>query len=103
MIYLIGLGIFVGLIVAIAKAASGDRYAAMTDEEYEVEVQRSSRMGAAVAGLQKVIDPSHGVEYVQEQALRLEADGAEESDGPEAGCGLERGAARRSERGEKRG
>jgi hypothetical protein len=93
MITLIGIVIFIALVVAIAKAASGDRYSKMSEEEYEAEVQRSSKMGAAVAGLQKVIDPSHGVQYVQEQAQRLEADSADEGDGPEPG----RDAARRHE------
>jgi hypothetical protein len=100
MIYVIGFAVIVALIVAIAKAASGDRYSKMTDEEYEAEVQRSSRMGAAVTGLQKIIDPSHSAEYVQEQAQRLEADGANSGDGPEAGAGAAH-VATREDKGER--
>jgi hypothetical protein len=80
MIYVIGLVVFVVLVVAIAQAASGDRYANMSEEEYEAEVKRGSLMGAAVAGLQKVIDPDHHVQHIEEQAQRLEADSADLGD-----------------------
>ena len=73
------------IIWGIAKAASGDRYANMTEEEFEAEAKRSSALGAAVTGLQKVIDPGHRVEYVQELKERVEADGAESSDHPDPG------------------
>ena len=85
MIYVIGFAVFVALIVAIVKAASGERYTKMSEEEYEAEVRRSSLMGAAVAGLQKVIDPDHHVQHIEEQAQRLEADAANLGDGPVAG------------------
>jgi hypothetical protein len=85
MAYFIALGVLVLVIWGIVKAASGDRYSKMSEEEFEAEAKRTSLMGAAVAGLQKTIDPSHRVEYQQEQELRVEADGAEEGDGPEAG------------------
>jgi hypothetical protein len=90
MTYAIGLAVLIALIVAIARAADGDRYATMTEEEYEAEAQRSSRLGAAVAGLQKVIDPSHRAEYLQEQARRPEADAAEQGDTPQAGRSVKR-------------
>ena len=73
------------IIWAIAKAANSDRYANMTEEEFEAEARRSSAIGGAVAGLQKVIDPSHRVEYVQGQNERIEVDGAESSDHPDSG------------------
>lgn len=72
------------VIVAIVKAASGGRYAKMTEEEFEKQAQRSSRVGAAVMGLQKIIDPGHRVEYAQEQSVRAEADSAETGDPPHA-------------------
>jgi len=68
-------------ICGIVKAIGGDRYANMTEEEFEEEAKRSSRVGGAVSALQKVFDPSHHVEYVEEQQQRVEADGAE-SGGP---------------------
>jgi hypothetical protein len=73
------------VVYAIVKMASGDRYANMTEEEFEAEAQRSSRIGGAMAQLQKFVDPSHRVEYVQEQQERREADGSESGDKPEAG------------------
>jgi hypothetical protein len=70
MIYVVGLVIFVLLLYGIVKAASGDRYSKMTDEEFEAEAKRSSAMGAAIISLQKAVDPSHRVEYVEEQQRR---------------------------------
>jgi len=85
MAYALGALILIALVYAIAKAASGNRYSEMTEEEFEAEAQRSSRLGGAVAGLQKIFDPSHHVEYVQEQQERVEADGSESGDRPKAG------------------
>jgi hypothetical protein len=34
-------------------------------------------MGCAMAELQKIVEPSHRVEYVQEEERRMEADGSE--------------------------
>ncbi len=80
---LVGLALFAGIIYGIVKGASGDRYANMTEEEFEAEARRSSPIGAAVTGLQKIIDPGHRAEYVQEQKERIEADGAESGDRPD--------------------
>jgi hypothetical protein len=85
MVYFVALGVLVLVIWGIAKAASGDRYSKMSEEEFEAEAKRASPIGAAVAEFQKTIDPSHRVEYQQEQELRVEADGAEAGDGPKAG------------------
>jgi hypothetical protein len=81
MVYLIGAVIVFFVVWGIVKAASGNRYANMTEEEFEEEAKRSSSVGGAVSALQKVFDASHHVEYVQEQQERVEADGAE-SGGP---------------------
>jgi len=67
----------------IVKAVGGDRYANMTEEEFEEEAERSSRAGGMVSAFQKIVDPSHKNEYVQEQKERLEADGAESGGPPE--------------------
>ena len=85
MTYAITAVILIALVYAIAKAASGDRYSKMTDEQFEAEARRSSAVGGTVAELQKILDPSHRVEYVQEQQERVEAEGAESGDRPEAG------------------
>ena len=59
--YAIGTLVVIALLWVIAKAATSDRYSKMTEEEFEAEAGRSSSLGAAVAGFQKLIDPSHGV------------------------------------------
>jgi hypothetical protein len=81
MAYALAFIVVVLAIYGIVKAIGGDRYANMTEEEFEEEAKRSSSVGGAVSALQKVFDPSHHVEYVEEQQQRVEADGAE-SGGP---------------------
>ena len=77
-------GIIVVLAIwGIVKSVGGDRYARMTEEEFEEEAKRSSRAGSMVSAFQKIVDPSHKSEYVQEQKERLEADGAESGGPPE--------------------
>lgn len=85
MVYLIALGILVLIIIGIAKAASGRRYEEMTEEEFEAEAKRSSAIGAAVGGLQKIINPAHSTEYKVEQEQRIEADCTNSGDRPESG------------------
>lgn len=85
MIYIFCLAVIVLIVYGIVKAASGDRYSKMTEEEFEAEAKRSSMMGSAVADFQKFVDPSHHVEHIQEQQLRVEADGSELGDKPESG------------------
>ncbi|MGH9740184.1 MAG: hypothetical protein ACRD4X_16610, partial [Candidatus Acidiferrales bacterium] len=63
MAYAVTAVVVVVLLYAIVKAASGDRYANMTEEEFEKEARRSSKVGSAVIGLQKIVDPGHRVEY----------------------------------------
>jgi hypothetical protein len=68
-------------ICGIVNAIGDDRYANMTDKEFEEEAKRVSGASGVVSALQKIVDPSHRIEYVQEQKERIEADGAE-SGGP---------------------
>jgi hypothetical protein len=88
MAYVIAAIVLIAVVYAIAKTSSGDRYANMTEEEFEAEAKRASLMGAAVTGLQKVIDPGHRVEYVAEARQQVEADGAESGDKPETGLSV---------------
>ena len=74
------------LIYAMVKIASSKGYSEMTSEEFEAEAKRGSRMSGAMAALQKIIDPGHHVEYVQEQKEAVRADGAESGDHPETGA-----------------
>lgn len=85
MAYAVTAIVVVVLLYAIVKAASGDRYANMTEEEFENEARRSSKVGAAVIGFQKIVDPGHRVEYVQEQQQRVEAESAKSGEPPDPG------------------
>jgi hypothetical protein len=73
------------LVYFIAKAVTTDRYAKMTAEQFEREAQRSSKVGAAAIGFQKVVDPGHRVEYVQERQQQVELESAQPGDTPDAG------------------
>lgn len=85
MIYIFAIAVFLLIVYGIVKAASGDRYSKMTEEEFEADAKRSSVIGAGVAEFQKVIDPSHRVEYIQEQEQRIEAESSEPGDKAESG------------------
>ena len=65
----------------LSRLASADRKP-MTEEEFEAEAKRSSTLGGAVGAFQKVFDPSHHVEYVEEQKQRVEAESEESGDRP---------------------
>lgn len=85
MFYLLTALIVIGILFFVVKAIGGRRYADMTSEEFEAEAKRSSTMGIAVAGLQKIVDPSHKIELMQEQQQRAETDSSESGDRPETG------------------
>jgi hypothetical protein len=80
--YFIVGAVIVGVIYGLTQLASGDRYAKMTEAEFEAEARTSSSMGAAMSAVQKILDPGHRVEYVEQQNRRVEADGAEAGDLP---------------------
>jgi hypothetical protein len=81
MVDLLALGFVLLIVIGIAKAAGGRHYSEMTEEEFEAEAKRGSPMGAAVSGLQKIIDPAHPSEHIVEQQQRIEADRSD-SGGP---------------------
>ena len=72
----------------ILHAVTGDdRYARMTEEEFEAEAKRVSMMGAGMVELQKHIDPLHKVEYMQQQDKKVEGEADESGDRPPEGPG----------------
>ncbi|HKQ88359.1 MAG TPA: hypothetical protein VJS43_16485 [Candidatus Acidoferrales bacterium] len=83
--YIVGLFIFVLILYGIYKAVTGDRYSEMSDQEFEAEARHTSQLAPAIMGLQKIVDPNHHVEYVEEQQQSIEADAAESGDRPETG------------------
>lgn len=82
MVYVIGL-IVLGLIVwGILHAITDDRYANMTSEEFEEEAKQHSSIAGALGAFQKIVDPNHKVEYVEEQQERMEAEDSDSGDRP---------------------
>ncbi|MGH9865553.1 MAG: hypothetical protein ACRD4H_09095 [Candidatus Acidiferrales bacterium] len=49
----------------------------MTDREFEDEAVRSSLLSAGMLSVQKIVDPSHRVEYVQQYDKHVESDAAQ--------------------------
>lgn len=84
--YVVGLFIFALILYGIYKAITGDRYAEMTGEEFETEARHASQFAPALIGIQKIVDPNHHVEYVEEQRQKIEAEAAESGDPPGAGA-----------------
>jgi len=83
MAYVFWILVFLLIVYGIAKAATGNPYSEMTEEEYEAEAKRGSLIGPAIMTLQKNVDPNHHVEYVQEQQESIEAVSAESGDRPD--------------------
>jgi len=71
----------------LAKAIRGGRYKEMSEEEFEAEAKRASRIGGALLEFQKAVDPTHKVEYAQMKQKHAEAESAESGDKPESGAG----------------
>lgn len=83
MAYAFWILVFLLVIYGIVKAATGNPYSEMTEEEYEAEAKRGSLLGPAIMAVQKNVDPNHHVEYVQEQKENIEAVSAESGDRPD--------------------
>jgi hypothetical protein len=78
--------ILIALVVAIAKAVmSKGRYDKMSEQEFNEEAKRVSMRGAGVAEFQRIVDPSHKVEYLQLRDKKVEAEETDAGDRPEAG------------------
>ena len=85
MVTIVILGVVaVVLALMIGLATGRDRYAQMSEEEFEAEAKRASAHGAAVMGLQKVLEPSR-VEYMLQRDKRVEGEQAPSGDSPSAG------------------
>jgi hypothetical protein len=79
--YIISFAIVIAAISGIVKFISGDRYAKMTEEEFEAEAKRGSRIGGALLEVQKLANPSLKVEYLRLQDKRVEGEQADAGDG----------------------
>jgi hypothetical protein len=54
----------------------------MTEEEFEAQAKRGSRIGGALLEVQKLANPSLKVEYLHQQDNRVEGEHAESGDDP---------------------
>jgi hypothetical protein len=79
--------VVIAALIGLASVARKGRYQEMTDEEFEAEAKRASRVGGALLEFQKAVDPTHKVEYVQMKQKHVEAESAESGDKPESGVG----------------
>ena len=76
------LAVIVALVALIIGVAAGkDRYAEMSEAEFEAEAKRASLLGTAVMGLQKVLEPKH-VEYIMQRDKKVEGDHSFSGDTP---------------------
>jgi len=76
------LAVIVAVVALIIGVAAGkDRYAEMSEEEFEAEAKRASLLGAAVMGLQKVLEPKH-VEYMMLRDKKVEGEHSFSGDPP---------------------
>ncbi len=90
MAYIIGFAVVIAAIIGIVKFISDDRYAKMTEEEFEAEAKRGSRIGGALLKVQKLANPSLKVEYLRQQDKRAEGEQADAGDGDAPGASSER-------------
>jgi hypothetical protein len=88
MVYLIVLSLFALVLYGIFKAVTGERYSEMTNDEFEAEARHPSKFAPVLTSIQKMVDPNHHVEYVQEEKERTEADSAQSGDPPKASPAL---------------
>lgn len=71
------------LIVLVAVIGSPDRYAKMSEKEFEQDAERGSLLGAAMLGVAKALRPDRA-EQVLEQKQRVEKDATPSGDAPSA-------------------
>jgi hypothetical protein len=87
---LIAIGVVVAVICGIVNLASGDRYANMTEAEFEAEAQRARALSGVLMSVQKIVNPTHKVEYSMQKDKQAEGDSSELGDSPEAGASSKR-------------
>ena len=76
------LAMIVAVVALIIGVAAGkDRYAEMSEEEFEAEAKRASLLGAAVMEMHKFLQPTR-VEFMRKRDKRVEGDSAEAAGRP---------------------
>ena len=80
--YVILIAFIVGVIVlALIIAAAENRYAKMSEEEFEEEAKRASPLGAAMLGLHQILQPKR-VEYILQRDKRPQGERPDSGDRP---------------------
>jgi hypothetical protein len=83
--YALGILVLLGVIWALIRAVTAkDRYAEMTEEEFEAEAKKVSAMGAGLQEFQRIVE-GRRVEYMLQQDKHVEADEADSGDKPRPG------------------
>ncbi len=77
-IFLMVAGLIGGLIYVMA---SPNRYAKMTDQEFEEDTKKGSALGATVIGMERALRRREA-DFVIEQKLRIEKDATPSGDHP---------------------
>ena len=77
-IFLMVAGLIGGLIYVVAGP---NRYAKMTDEEFEEDTKRSSVLGSVVIGMERALRRKEA-DFVIEEKLRVEKDATPSGDHP---------------------
>jgi hypothetical protein len=62
---IIGYAVIVAAIIGVVKFIGDDRYAKMTEEEFEAEAKRGSRIGGALLAVPYLADPSLSIEVLR--------------------------------------
>ena len=76
------LAMIVAVVALIIGVAAGkDRYAEMSEEEFEAEAKRVSPLGAAMMEMHKFLQPTR-VEFMRKRDKRVEGDSAKASGPP---------------------
>jgi septal ring-binding cell division protein DamX len=77
--------ILLGLVVAgiLASIGQQDRYATMSEEEFEAEAQRTSALGGAFLAIQNIVEPQRKVEYLLQRDKHRAAVESASGDGPQ--------------------
>ena len=78
-VLLVLVAVVVALIIGITTGK--DRYAEMSEAEFEAEAQRASLLGAAVMEMHKFLQPTR-VEFMRKRDKRVEGDSAEAAGRP---------------------
>lgn len=83
--YAFGILVLLGVIWALIRAViAKDRYAEMTEEEFEAEAKKASAVGAGLQQFQRIVE-GRRVEYMLQQDKHVEADEADSGDKPKPG------------------